>query len=90
MRQIKIIPILLFVNLVATTIIAIFGISIWIKIAHNQQETLVNQYANGQAEETFIREGLVCLFTTPPNSMPSKAQITTETNNCFKNTPPIK
>lgn len=47
-----------------------------------------NQYNNSSALEDFIREGLVCLFTQSPTT--NQTQITTEVNNCFKNTPEVK
>jgi hypothetical protein len=57
----------------------------------NQTQTIKNnQYSNSVTLETFVREGLVCTFTIVPNPTASKALITQEVDNCFKNTPEVK
>lgn len=80
------VPIVLAIN--------IFSLYEFQKIAnqnqHNTVQILNNQFHNSTTLEGFFRGGLVCIFTVPPNPTPSKAVITEEVNNCFKNTPQIK
>jgi hypothetical protein len=89
-KKVNIVPALLFINVIVTIISVYFVVTVSIKINRNQVEVKNNQYTNSSALETFIRKGLVCLFTTSPNPYPTHAQITDEVNNCFKNTPPVR
>jgi competence protein ComGC len=50
----------------------------------------LNQHTNSRALEAFIRDGLVCIFTTAPDPAASRTQITNEVDNCFQNTPEVK
>jgi hypothetical protein len=62
-----------------------------IQLQEKQTEQVkLNQLNNSKALETFIRDGLVCIFTTAPDPSATKAQITNEVDNCFQNTPEIK
>jgi hypothetical protein len=64
------------------------------KIINEHTETITqvknNQYTNSLALETFIREGLVCTASIPPNPNPTRASIQAEANKCFPNTPEVK
>lgn len=73
--------------------VIIVGILVYNDGQQIKQQTITiknNQYSNATAEETFIRQGLVCLATYPPNLNPTPAQVQTEANKCFANTPEIK
>lgn len=49
-----------------------------------------NQYLNGKAFETFVRNGLICTATLPLIPNPTSASINAEGNKCFPDTTEIK
>ena len=91
MKQIKIVPILLFAILIILLIDVYFNITISVKINRNQLTALHNQYTNSIALENFQKQGYKCIFTAPKTLVAaSNTVIDNYIDTCMKDTPELK